>query len=126
MLLGILITVCNVWATIAFCSIDSFRLCTISDATDSSTRKTKRTKLKCFVPGCNQTFDNDYRLSHKKKHHKGLLFKNKSVPYETLGALKNPFLIAAKQRQTSQVRGDFISTSDIKETYLDLNRKMKG
>ena len=74
----------------------------MSDATDSRVRKRKGTKLKCLVPGCNQTFDNDNRLSHNKKHHKGLLFKDKSVPYETLGALKNLFLIAAKQRQTSQ------------------------
>ena len=27
--------------------------------------------------------------------------KNKSVPYETLGALKDPFLIAAKQTNQS-------------------------
>ena len=79
----------------------------MSDTTDLSARKRKRTKLKCLLPGCNQTFDNDYRLSHNKKHHKGLLFKNKSVPYETLGALKNPFLMAAKQRQTIKVGGDF-------------------
>ena len=36
MLLGILITVCNIWATIAFCSFASFRM---SDATDSRARK---------------------------------------------------------------------------------------
>ena len=70
----------------------------MNDVTASSARK--RTKLKCLVPGFNQTFDNDYRLCHSEKHHKGLLFKNKSVPYET-------FLIAAKQRQASQVGSDF-------------------
>ena len=36
MLIGILITMCNVWATIAFCSFDSFHICTMSGATDSS------------------------------------------------------------------------------------------
>ena len=43
-----------------------------------------------------------YRLSHNKKHQKGLLFKNKSVPYEKLGSLKNLCLISAKQRKTSE------------------------
>ena len=94
-------------------SFDSFRICTMSNATDSSARKRKRTKLKCLVPGCNQTFDNDYRLSQNKKHHKGLLFKTKNVQYETLGALKSPFLTAAKRRQASKVGGALVSTTDI-------------
>ena len=81
----------------------------MSDATDSSTRNRKRTKLKYLVPGCNEALDNDYRFSHNRKHHKGLLFKNQSVQYDTLRARKNPFLIAAKQRQNSQVGGDFCS-----------------
>ena len=93
-LFSILITVCNVWDT-------------MSDATNSSARKRKRTKLKCFVPRCNETFDNDYPSSQSKKHHKGLLFTNKNVPYETPGDFKNPSLIAAKQRQTSQGGADF-------------------
>ncbi len=71
----------------------------------SASRKRKRIKLKCLVAGCNQTFDDDYRANHNRKYHKDLLTRSSSIPYDVVGAPKNPFSMSKssqqKQRETS-------------------------
>ena len=58
--------------------------------------KRRRIKIKCLV--CSRVFDNDYRIEHNNKYHPEYRVQNKLVPYETLGAPKNPFE-AAKRKQ---------------------------
>ena len=58
--------------------------------------KRRRIKLKCLV--CSRVFDNDYRIEHNNKYHPEYRKQKKLVPYETLGAPKNPFE-AAKRKQ---------------------------
>ena len=60
------------------------------------TRKRKRVKLKCLV--CGRAFDDDYRTDHNTKYHPEYKSENRLVPFETLGAPKNPFE-AAKRKQ---------------------------
>jgi hypothetical protein len=62
-------------------------------------RKRKRTKLRCLV--CQQTFDDDYRIQHNKKHHARMLNEKKFIAYETVGAPANPFVFAQKNKKVS-------------------------
>lgn len=55
-------------------------------ADTQTSKKRKRTKLKCLVPGCQSVFDEDYRKRHNEKFHGQLLNANKSIPYEIEGA----------------------------------------
>ena len=66
----------------------------------SSTRKRKRVKLKCLLPGCNGTFDDDYHTKHNKQFHAELIKSRKSIPFETVGARKQQFFFAVKQLDT--------------------------
>jgi hypothetical protein len=48
------------------------------------------------VSGCPEpVFNSDYRHEHNRKYHLQLLSANKSIPFETLNAPKNPFVAAA-------------------------------
>ena len=102
-------------------SLPSFSLCGLrvinkmSEKVSSNARK--RNKLKCLVHGCNQTFDDDYRTSHNIKYHKDLLSKKKSIPYETYGAPKNPFSMAARYKQNPNDTAD-ASTNAIKHDQV--------
>ena len=104
-------------------SLPPFSLCGLrvinkmSEKGSSNARKRKRTKLKCLVHGCNQALDDDYRKSHNIKYHKDLLPKNKSIPYETYGAPKNPFSMAARYKQNPNDTADS-STNAIKHDQV--------
>ena len=58
--------------------------------------KRRRIKVNCLV--CSRVYDNDYRIEHNNKYHPEYRKQNKLVPYETVGAPKNPFE-AAKRKQ---------------------------
>ena len=71
----------------------------MSSSTTGRATKRRRVKLKCLV--CTRVFDNDYRVDHNNKYHPEYRKQNKIVPYEELGAPKNPFE-AAKRKQRLQ------------------------
>ncbi len=64
--------------------------------TTDVTRKQKRVKLKCLV--CGRAFDDDNRKDHNERFETKKKRENRSVPFQTLGAAKNPFE-AAKRKQ---------------------------
>ncbi len=67
----------------------------MSGSTDV-TRKRKQVKLKCLV--CGRAFDDDHRKDHNERFHPEYKRENRLVPFQTLGAAKNPFE-AAKRKE---------------------------
>ena len=56
--------------------------------------KRQRVKVLCKAKNCGAEFNSDYRLQHNRKQHGG-----RNVPFEAVGAPRNPFE-AAKRRNT--------------------------
>lgn len=56
--------------------------------------KRQRVKFLCKAKDCGSEFNSDYRLEHNRKQHGGRL----SVPYEIVGAVKNPFEAARRKK----------------------------
>ena len=68
--------------------------------TSDVTRKRKRVKMKYIV--CGRAFNNDYRKDHNEKHHPEYERENRLVPFETLGAEKNPFEAAKESKEKQE------------------------
>lgn len=61
--------------------------------TEKQKRLKKRIKIKCLL--CQREFDHDYRIRHNEMYHESHVKGHKHVPYETVNAVKNPFIAAA-------------------------------
>ena len=70
----------------------------MSSTTTGPATKRQKVKFKCLV--CARVFDDNNRADHNK-YHPEYRKQNKIVPYEELGAPKNPFK-AAKGKQYLQ------------------------
>ncbi len=66
-------------------------------------KKRKRVKVRCLV--CKSVFDDDYQTTHNTKFHASLITKNKNLPYESVGAEKNPFAWAEAKKKKSNKDG---------------------
>ena len=66
-------------------------------SSSNAPRKRNRVKLRCLL--CRRTFDNDYKVEHNTKYHADYTKKSKLVPYEELGAVKNPFEAASASKK---------------------------
>ena len=75
--------------------------------------KRRQVKIRCKAKGCNSQFNSDYRLQHNREKHEG-----KNVPYETAGAVKNPFE-AAKRKKDNPIEEKDSSSSSSSEKILD-------
>jgi hypothetical protein len=78
--------------------------------------KRKRVKLKCLV--CSREFDSDYRVVHNNKYHPEYRNQNKLVPYEAVGAQKNPFEGAKRKQRFQEGLEKRIDTDDTNITEV--------
>jgi hypothetical protein len=66
-------------------------------------------KVLCKAKDCRDEFNSDYRLQHNRKQHGG-----RNVPFETVGAPRNPFE-AAKLRNICSAQGEEASGRNISD-----------
>ena len=70
--------------------------------------KRRRIKIKCLL--CSRVFHNDYRIEHNNKYHPEYQKENKLIPYEALGAPKNPFEAAKRKQERFQTNIEVIKS----------------
>ena len=66
---------------------------------------------------CSRVF-NDYRIEHNNKYHPECRKQNKLVPYETVGAPKNPFEAAKRKEEQFETNIEVIK-------YFNSNKRMQ-
>ena len=67
----------------------------------------KRAKIRCLL--CGREFDDDYRNRHNQTYHPAHIKAFKHIPYESVGAVKNPFEAAAAGTSNSRLSADKVT-----------------